>query len=61
MIEIVNPDSGTLVLHHVVLDYNGTLVADGCLLPGGETAFQKLSQHLTITVVTADTFGTAWS
>ncbi|MGA7328615.1 MAG: hypothetical protein WBX25_30030 [Rhodomicrobium sp.] len=34
MIEISVPGVGVFSLHHLVLDYNGTLARDGVLLPG---------------------------
>jgi soluble P-type ATPase len=53
------PGFGTLTLEHLVLDYNGTLAVDGLLLTGVETALNTLARHMTIHVVTADTFGRA--
>jgi soluble P-type ATPase len=45
----------------MVLDYTGTLSLDGALLPGVAERLAILSQSLPITVLTADTFGTAES
>ena len=45
----------------MVLDYNGTMAVDGVLIAGVEQALKELAQHLTIHVVTADTFGLARS
>ncbi len=59
MIDIVVPGFKPLILHHLVLDYNGTLAVDGLLLPGVEEALNELSRHLAIRVLTADTFGLA--
>jgi soluble P-type ATPase len=53
------PGFGTLILEHLVLDYNGTLAVDGLLLPGVKGALNSLAAELTIHVVTADTFGKA--
>lgn len=58
-IRIELPDEAPLVLTHLVVDYTGTLSLDGALLPGVAGALRRLSKHLTITVLTADTFGTA--
>lgn len=46
-------------LRHVVMDYNGTLAVDGVLLPGVKPALTELARHLTLHVLTADTFGRA--
>jgi soluble P-type ATPase len=50
---------GELALDRLVLDYNGTLAADGKLLPGVSTALRGLASSLQIHVITADTFGMA--
>jgi soluble P-type ATPase len=57
----VVPGSGSLDLRHLVLDFNGTLALDGALLPGVATRLRVLAKQLTVTVLTADTFGTAGS
>lgn len=57
MIEIRIPGFKHLRLDHLVLDYNGTLAVDGCLIPGVKDRLQKLGEHLHIHVVTADTHG----
>jgi soluble P-type ATPase len=68
MIEIAIPGHGEtrtrdegLRVEHLVLDYNGTLARDGELLPGVRERIVTLSGHLTIHVITADTFGVARS
>lgn len=48
-------------MSHLVLDYNGTMAIDGMLIPGVEQALNELAQHLSIHVITADTFGLARS
>lgn len=53
------PDEPSLLLTHLVLDYTGTLSLDGKLLPGVAGSIRALSKHLKISVLTADTFGTA--
>lgn len=59
MIEISIPGFRNLCLSHLVLDYNGTLAVDGRLLPGVGDVLTNLATHLTIHVITADTFGLA--
>jgi len=44
---------------HLVMDYTGTLSRDGALLPGVSERVQQLATSLRITVLTANTFGTA--
>ncbi len=51
--------SGSASIHRLVLDFTGTLSLDGTLIPGVAHRLRALSSHLTITVLTADTFGTA--
>ncbi len=43
---------------HLVLDFNGTLARDGKLLRGVATRLRSLARLVTVTVLTADTFGT---
>lgn len=59
MISIEIPGFGPLDIHHLVLDYNGTLAVDGLLVDGVAPALERLSRNLTIHVLTADTFGRA--
>ena len=61
MLTITIPGHGTLRLSHLVLDYNGTLARDGVLIEGVKERLDGLSRHLSIHVVTADTFGKAKS
>jgi P-type E1-E2 ATPase len=58
MIEINIPGFGQLHLHHLVLDYNGTLACDGNLYPGVRETLSMLSRNIDIHILTADTFGT---
>jgi soluble P-type ATPase len=58
-IEIELPGDSSIVLTHLVLDFTGTLSFDGKLLPGVGKALKELSKQLNITILTADTFGTA--
>lgn len=53
------PGIQLLSLKHLLLDYTGTLSFNGELLPGVSERIEKLSQKLHITVLTADTFGSA--
>jgi P-type E1-E2 ATPase len=53
------PGSEPVTIKHLVLDFTGTLSYDGILLPGVAERLEKLAQNLRITVLTADTFGTA--
>jgi len=48
-----------LTLTQLVLDFTGTLSCDGVLLPGVAERLKELGRKLSITVLTADTFGTA--
>ena len=59
MIEISIPGAGILRLKHLVMDFNGTLARDGCLLEGIHPRLGRLAAELTLHVVTADTFGEA--
>ncbi|MEJ5198635.1 MAG: ATPase P [Anaerolineae bacterium] len=59
MIEITIPGDGSLRLSYLVMDYNGTLACNGVLLDGVAERLTELSKHLSLYVLTADTFGTA--
>jgi soluble P-type ATPase len=61
MFEIIIPGYKALLLHHLVMDYNGTLAQDGVLLDGVRSRLISLSERLRLHVVTADTFGIARS
>jgi soluble P-type ATPase len=61
MLEIIIPGYKTLSIHHLVMDYNGTLAVDGVLLDGVLPRLLILSEHVCLHVVTADTFGIARS
>ncbi|KAG9390080.1 ATPase P [Carpediemonas membranifera] len=56
MILLNIPGFGDFMLQNLVLDFNGTLAMDGKLLPGVKAALKKLSDHVLVHVVTADTF-----
>lgn len=51
--------TGPATFHRLVLDFTGTLSLDGALLPGVGARLERLAGDLEITVLTADTFGTA--
>jgi soluble P-type ATPase len=57
MLVIEIPGFSRLKLHHLVLDYNGTIAVNGSLLPGIDSRLQVLAGSLQIHVLTADTFG----
>lgn len=59
MMELRIPGREPLTIQHLVLDYNGTLAVDGQLAPGVAERLTALAEHLTIHVITADTFGSA--
>jgi len=59
MITIKIPGFNELQLHHLVLDFNGTLAVDGKILAGVAEKLNVLSDQLEIHVITADTFGKA--
>jgi len=53
------PGAVPVTLTDVVLDFSGTLALDGTLLPGVAERLAAVAARLRITVLTADTFGTA--
>jgi len=53
------PGERSVQIEHLVLDYNGTLAVDGRLIPGVRELLRSLSSRVKISVLTADTFGTA--
>ena len=55
--EIVVPGFADLHLEHIVLDYNGTLALDGCLLEGVADRLRAIAVHMQVHIITADTFG----
>ena len=59
MIEVKIPGrEKALRIQTVALDYNGTIAADGVLLPAAAERIRELSTHVDICVLTADTYGT---
>jgi soluble P-type ATPase len=59
MLIIAIPGREALNIHHLVLDYNGTLARDGVLIEGVAPLLERLAGRLQIHVVTGDTFGKA--
>jgi len=57
MLNIDIPNFGQLQLEHLVMDYNGTLAVDGEQILGTRRRVDKLSEHVQVHVITADTFG----
>ena len=55
--EIKIPGYGDIEIKNLVLDFNGTLASDGCLINGVAQLIQEVSQTVNIYVITADTFG----
>ena len=58
MIEIAIPGGPVLKIHHLVLDYNGTLAMDGELIAGVVERLNILARSVKLHVLTADTHGT---
>ncbi|MBQ8236727.1 MAG: ATPase P [Oscillospiraceae bacterium] len=59
MLKIRIPGRGEMVLSHLILDYNGTIAEDGCIIEGVARRLEQLRRDLQICVITADTHGTA--
>jgi soluble P-type ATPase len=57
-VDITIPHYGTLLLRHVVLDYNGTIARDGILKEEVKALLPALCERYRVHVITADTFGT---
>lgn len=58
MIKIEIPGRDTLEIISVVLDYNGTIAADGKLVPAAAEKIKKLGCMALVYILTADTYGT---
>ena len=58
-IVVAVPGKPTIELSDLALDFTGTLSRDGGLLPGVAERITALAERLRITVMTADTRGTA--
>jgi len=57
MISCSIPGRGTIEIHHLVCDLNGTLALEGELLPGVADALSQLKNEMEIHIISADTFG----
>jgi len=57
-VELRVPGYKTLILHHLVLDFNGTLAKDGQLIEQTHILLDALIQKYKVHVITSDTFGT---
>lgn len=57
MIVITIPGRGQFKIDHLVCDVNGTIAVDGMLLDGVQDFFERLSQKLTVHLLTANTHG----
>ncbi len=59
MLQIVIPGRDSLLIQHLLLDFNGTIAFDGKLIEGVKESLACLAKDVEIHVVTADTFGDA--
>jgi len=59
MLRIDLPGQPPLELHHLVLDFNGTLALRGVVVAGAAERLRVLASQLELHCVTGDTFGTA--
>lgn len=59
MLTIKVPGYRVIQLNHLVLDFNGTIACDGKLIEELGGKIEKLSEQLSIHVITADTHGFA--
>ena len=59
MLTIKIPGREEITLSHLILDYNGTIAEDGCIIEGIAHRLETLRKDLRIYVITADTHGTA--
>jgi soluble P-type ATPase len=58
-IHIPIPGADDLMLEHLILDVNGTLTDRGEPIASAIRTLQELRGHLTLHLLSADTFGTA--
>ncbi len=58
-LDVAIPGAGRLVAAHLVLDFNGTLAEAGVLPADVARRLSRLARRFQVTVLTADTFGTA--
>lgn len=57
MLTIEIPGRGELALEHLLADLNGTLTRSGSLIDGVAERIAALSSSLSVTILSADTFG----
>jgi len=57
MLALNIPGRGQFTIHHLVLDFNGTIAFGGELIPGVAERVMLLSKDVEIHVITADTNG----
>ncbi|MBT2663744.1 hypothetical protein [Bacillus sp. ISL-45] len=57
MLELNIPGRGQFTIHHLVLDFNGTIAFNGEMIPGVAERIMLLSKDVEIHVITADTNG----
>ncbi|MBT2645110.1 haloacid dehalogenase [Bacillus sp. ISL-41] len=57
MLALTIPGRGQFTIHHLVLDFNGTIAFGGELVPGVAERITLLSKDVEIHVITADTNG----
>lgn len=57
MVQIEVPGFGLAEVEYLVSDFTGTLSVGGTLIPGVRSSLKKLSAHLKLIILTADTFG----
>lgn len=60
MIKIEISGMSTLLIEHLVLDYNGTIAINGELIEGVKERLEKISGLVDIYVITADTYGSVY-
>lgn len=61
MLPLAIPNEEVVAIEHVILDFNGTLAADGKLISGVVPRVEALSSLVTVHVITADTNASARS
>ena len=59
MLELEVPGMDSMQLRYLLLDCNGTLTCDAQLIDGISSRIEKLARDLEVTVITADTHGSA--
>lgn len=56
MISVSIPGWGELEIEYLVLDYNGTCAFNGKLKEGVKEMLEKISRHIKVFIITADTY-----